>query len=150
MDEISSVSPTEDERLLAAIAHASILLAIVTSALGGVIVALIIWLAQRHKSRFVAQHAWHAFVYQVVGFVLTLLVWGCWFLAFFGSILVPLTANPRAYGTTPPVSMFVGIALIVVPLLFGTLWTLYGLWAAVRAFQGHPFRYFGLRLAEPT
>lgn len=150
MDEGTRVSATQDERLLAAVAHASILLAIVTSALGGVVVALIIWLVQRHKSRFVAQHAWQAFVYQAAGFILTLVVWGCWFLAFFGSVFIPLSINPRAYENALPVPIFLALILILVPLFFGILWTLYGLWAAVRAFQGHTFRYFGLRLGEPT
>jgi hypothetical protein len=57
------------------------------------------------------------------------------------SLLIPLLANPSAYEEAPPVLMFITLALMIVPLGLMGLWTLYGLWGALRALQGADFKY---------
>ena len=57
----SAADVTSDERILAAVAHGSIIL------FGwGVIVAMLLWITQRQKSTFVAFHALQAVLYQLL------------------------------------------------------------------------------------
>ncbi|MFQ6058992.1 MAG: DUF4870 domain-containing protein [Anaerolineae bacterium] len=135
------VAPTQDERVLAALAHGSILLGLVSNGFGGIVAALIIWLLQREKSAYVAFQALQAMVYQLLGLVVAIAAWGCWMFTFFASIFIPLLARPGAYEEAPPVSMFIGLALMLVPLGLMGLWALYGLWGALRTYQGADFKY---------
>ena len=135
------VPTTQDERTLAALAHASILLGIFTSGIGGIVSALVIWAVQRGKSNYVAYQALQALVYQVAAFLLSMLAWCCWGLLWTAMLLVPVFNNPGAYETTPPAGLWVGMALMVVPLGICGLTILYGLWAAVRCLGGHDFKY---------
>jgi hypothetical protein len=43
-----------------------------------------------------------------------------------------------------PLAFILSMVLMVVPLIFMGLWIIGGLWGAVRAFQGHDFRYLGI------
>ena len=135
------VSTTQNERLLAALSHASIVLGLFSNGVGGIVTALVIWVVQRNKSAYAAQQALQALVYQVATLLLNMLAWCCWGLLWMVLILVPLIANPGLYETTPPPGMWVGMALMVVPLAVGALTMLYGLWGAVRCLGGHDFRY---------
>ncbi len=65
---------TQEEKVLAGLSHGSILLGIFTNGIGGIVVALVIWLTQKQKSAYVAAQALQALVYQVVITVLTWVV----------------------------------------------------------------------------
>jgi uncharacterized protein len=134
-------APTRDERITAALAHASILLGIFTSGFGGVITALVIWLIQKDKSRYVAFQALQSVVYQVATMLITLLGWCCWFALYMALIFVPLSANPGAYDVNPPAGLWVGLFLMFVPFAVWGVFILYGLWAAVRTLDGRDFEY---------
>lgn len=131
----------QEERVLAGLAHGSILLGAFTNGLGGIAAALVIWLTQKEKSAYVAGQALQSLVYQIATTVLNWLLWCCWGTAWVGMILPSLIANPDAYHTTPPPGMWVGLGLIFVPLGIMGLLTLYGLWGAVRCLSGHDFKY---------
>jgi uncharacterized Tic20 family protein len=135
------VSLTQDERVLAALAHGSILLGLASNGFGGIVAALIIWLLQREKSAYVAFQALQSMVYQILGLVVAIVTWGCWMLAFFASIFIPILTHPGAYEEAPPIAMFISLVLMIVPLGLMGLWTLYGLWGALRALQGTDFKY---------
>lgn len=135
------MTTNSDERTLASLAHASILLGLLTNGIGGIGAALVVWITQRKKSAYVAFQSLQALVYQVVTFILVFTLLGCWGLVWMLMILPPLIANPAAYDTAPPPSMWVGLALMVVPLGFWVLTKAYGLWGALRSFQGRDFRY---------
>ncbi|MBN1659308.1 MAG: DUF4870 domain-containing protein [Anaerolineae bacterium] len=139
MTEVTA--PTKDERLTAALAHASILFGIFTSGFGGIITALVIWLVQKDKSRYVAFHALQSVVYQTASMLLMILSWCCWSVLYMALIFVPLTTNPEAYEVAPPAGMWVGLALTLVPLAVGAIFLLYGLWAAIRTLDGRDFEY---------
>jgi uncharacterized Tic20 family protein len=139
MSEQMSVS--QDERVLAGLAHGSILLGLFTSGIGGIVVALVIWLVQKGKSAYVAGQALQALVYQVLTFVLTMLVWCCWGLVWLLLFLPEVMANPNAYQNTPPPGLWFGLILMVIPLGVWGLTILYGLWGAVRCLGGHDFKY---------
>jgi len=131
----------QDERVLAALAHGSILLGVLTSGVGGIGAALLIWLTQREKSAYATFQALQAVVYQVVTILVNGAVWTCWGLAWMAMLLPPLFANPSAYEKAPPAGLWIGLLLMVVPAGISVLTVLYGLWGAVRCWGGHDFRY---------
>jgi uncharacterized Tic20 family protein len=132
---------TQEERVLAGVAHGSILLGIFTNGIGGIAAALIIWVTQKEKSAYAAGQALQALVYQVAATVLTWLLWCCWGVAWMGMLLPPLFANPDAYQAAPPPGLWVGLILMIIPFGIMGLITLYGLWGAVRCLSGHDFKY---------
>ena len=135
------VTISQDDKALAAVAHAGILLGIVTSGFGGIIAALIIWLVQKEKSAYVAYQALQALVYQGVVMIITMVAWCCWGLVWMLMLLPPLFANPEAYNYAPPAGLWIGLFFMVVPIAVWGLTILYGLWGAIRCLGGHDFRY---------
>jgi len=135
------VTAKQDERVLAGLAHGSILLGMFTNGIGGIGAALVIWLTQKEKSTYVATQAIQALVYQVAIFVLTGLTWCCWGGLWMAMLLPPLFTNPQAYEKAPPGGLWVGLILMVVPIAISGLTTLYGLWGAARCLGGHDFKY---------
>ena len=131
----------KNERVLAALAHASILLGAFTNGIGGIGTALVIWLTQRDKSAYAAAQALQALVYQVVAFIVVFLAWAFWGVLWTLLLLVPIFANPGAYDNAPPAGLWVGLILMLVPIAISGLTILYGLWGAARCLGGHGFRY---------
>ncbi len=132
---------SQDERIMAGLAHGSILLGFFTNGIGGIGAALLIWLTQKEKSVYVARQAMQALMYQVATFVLAFVIWGCWGVLFMMMFLPPILANPEAYNNAPPPGMWVGMTLMIFPLITMALTVVYGLWGAVRTFSGHDFKY---------
>ena len=132
---------SQDERVLAGLAHGSILLGLFSNGIGGIIAALVIWLTQREKSAYVAAQALQALVYQAVTFVVIMLAWCCWSALWMLMLFAPLSANPAAYEAALPAGFWVGLLLMVVPLGLWGLTIVYGLWGAARCLGGHDFRY---------
>lgn len=135
------VEITQNERGLAGLAHGSILLGIFTGGIGGIVTALIIWLTQKEKSPYVAGQALQALVYQSVTYLLTMAVWCCWGLCWVAAIIQPLIADPAAYETTPPVTLWLGLIFMIIPFAVWGLIILYGLYGAARGFAGADFKY---------
>jgi uncharacterized Tic20 family protein len=133
--------PNQDERVLAGLAHGSILIGIMTNGVGGVVTALVIWLLQKDKSAYVAAQALQALVYQTVTFLVTMVAWCCWGALWVATFLPAMMANPEAYETAPPAGLWIGLILMVVPLGIWGLSILYGLWGGVRCLGGHDFKY---------
>jgi uncharacterized Tic20 family protein len=132
-------STTQDERVMAAVAHATIIWPAF-----GLIAPLVIWGTQREKSPFLAFQALQAAVYQfllLLGGLLAGALNLCSFLS------MPLTAVLSAlFGEGPTICLpFLGFSCT-----FGVLFLLmlawlayvgYGLFAAVSVLQGNDFRY---------
>lgn len=131
----------QDDKVLAGLAHGSILLAPLTNGVGGVLTALVIWLVQKEKSAYVGGQALQALVYQAAVFVLTTTAWCCWGLLWMLMLLPPLFANAEAYESAPPAGLWAGMVLIAIPLSFWVFTIVYGLYAAVRCLGGHDFKY---------
>ena len=136
-----AVAVSSNERNLAALAHASILVGMFTSGVGGILVALVIWLTQKEKSAYVAFQALQALVYQVAVFLVTMLAWCCWGLLWMALLFLPLLTNPEAYETGVPPGLWAGLCLMIIPLAIWGLTLLYGLWGGVRCLSGHDFKY---------
>ncbi len=135
------LTTTQDERVMAGLAHGSTLLGLFTNGIGGIGAALIIWITQKEKSAYVAFQALQALVYQVVTLLITMMVWMCWGCLWMLLILPPLIANPGAYEAAPPAGMWIGLVFMVIPFGLMALTTLYGLVGAAQTLRGRDFRY---------
>jgi uncharacterized Tic20 family protein len=133
------VTVSQDERMIAALAHGSVLLGVPTNGIGGVAAALVIWLTQRDRSPYVAFQTLQALVYQVAVLVATMLLFGCW--GIFWILIVTPSVILAPSSAAPPPGFWIGLVSLACPLsLFGIL-VLYGIWGAIRMLGGHDFRY---------
>lgn len=131
--------PDEDERLTAAIAHASMIAN--AAGLTGLVLTVILWATQRQRSRFVRAHIVQALVYQagtLLGVVLLMLLWsGCLLLS-----LLPAALRPELYRDgTPPDTFWVALFGLILPIGYGVAATLYALYGAYQVYHGKRFAY---------
>jgi len=146
---------TQDERIMAALAHASAILPF-----WGLIGAIVIWATQKEKSRFVGFQALQVIAYQIVLILFSFLGFGCYMCSFFGTFMLMPLGIFAAEGT-PEAESIVGMLLAMlttffpfcimgVLVLMGILFIAYGLYGAVRVLQGEDFRYalIGRRLEQ--
>lgn len=128
-------SHSQEERLLAALAHGTI----VTGAIGPV-AGILIYITQKEKSTYAAGQALQAALYQLIGLVIAIIAWSCWG-GFYALSLVPLITNPEQYNDAPPLIFWIGLGSMVIPFIVMAIWGLYGLFGAVRTWLGADFRY---------
>ena len=136
--------PPREERLLAAIAHAAV---VVTGT--GVIVGVLIWLTQKEKSPYAVAQAMQAVVYQLLGAVAIVASWIA-YSVFVMIATLPLLQNPAQYEDTVPPLFWLSMASMLIPLALMVVWWLYGLWGALKCWRGEGFRYalIGKRLLK--
>jgi uncharacterized Tic20 family protein len=128
-------NPSNEERLMAAIAHATVVV------FGpGILVGVFIWLTQKDKAAYASKQGLQAAVFQLIGMILTMAMWVLWGI-FYALTWIPFVSNPELLDGPPPPIFWIGMISMVVPLLFMLAWSLYGLWGALRTFQGKEFRY---------
>jgi uncharacterized membrane protein len=131
--------PTSEERLLAGLSH-----------LLGILVALIIFLIERQKSRFVAFQAMQSILYSLCLSVIFFVVFGCLFTLIFGGATVGIVtmASQEANGSDP------GLTPLLFALPFAGFWLVFPVvmivtfaasivrWAvAILTFTGKEIRY---------
>ncbi len=148
--QLITYTPTEDERKIAALAHASVLLtfivAVTTGGIGTLVIMLIplfIWIGYKDRSPFVAFHALQSTLFQlgmlcallgatiVLGAVLTAawVITGLLSIVLVGLLLIPLALLLTAVA---------GVLLVTLPLVgLG-----YGLLGAWQVYNGDNFRYY--------
>jgi uncharacterized Tic20 family protein len=126
---------TQEERLLAALAH----VAVVAGAIAP-IAGIVIYLTQKEKSAYAAGQALQAAVYQLLGLLVIIVVWSCWGF-FYALSFIPIIANIDQYQDAPPPIFWVGLGSMIIPFIAMGLWGLYGLYGGLRAWQGADFRY---------
>jgi uncharacterized Tic20 family protein len=131
----SYVTPTQEEKLLAALAHGSILVPT-----WGLIIAAVVWITQRGKSVFVERQARQATTWQVAQLALSMVVG---VLAFATAMLgfVLAAVGGTLDGPEPPLFLFFYFPLIAVLMLGLFSFIAAGIWAAVRSLQGRDFVY---------
>lgn len=129
-------TPTSDEKLMAALAHGSILLAFL-----GPIVPAIVWMSQRKKSKYVSFHALQAMGYQALMFWLWIVV-GTLIMLFAMCLLVPLAMFVMENSNNPGVAPFV-VQIFMFLFIFGFmgLFFLTGIAGAIFCLTGREFRY---------
>jgi len=135
MDAPESTLPSQDERIMGALPHISVLIPYI-----GVIVPILIWVTQKDKSRFVYLQALQAAAYQLALFVATLLGWGCYILSFV--LLIPTIALIQPSSEWPVLAVtFIPFCVLGLIGLGWLLFLIYGIVAAIQVFQGKDFRY---------
>ena len=137
MISIDSLTPTQDERVMAALSHISALLPMV-----GVIAPIVIWITQKDKSKYVAFQALQALAYQLIMILAWFIGMGCYMLSFFGTFFtIPFSDSSQS--ASPLFALGFIIPLLVFGAIFigGFFFIIYGIVGAVMAFQGKPFRY---------
>ena len=115
---------TNEEMTVAALAHASVILGVVTGGLAGVAIALVLWLIYKDKSRYVAFQAMQALVLQLAAGAVLLLAGVTMVISFVTICLIP-------------VGLILLLALIALP--FAVLF--YGLYGAYETYYGEDFQY---------
>lgn len=126
---------TQEERLMAALAHAAIITGYMAPIAG-----ILIYVTQKEKAAYAAGQALQAAVYQLAGMLLLILAWILWGVCYFASF-IPIMAAPDAYSDAPPPIFWVSLGSMICPFLLMGLWGLYGLYGALRAWSGADFRY---------
>lgn len=132
----SEKSYSQEERLLAALAHAAIITGMIAPVAG-----LLIYITQKEKSAYAARQGMQAAIYQLLGLLVMILAWSCWGV-FYAISLIPLMTNPDQYNDAPPPIFWIGMGSMICPFIVMAIWGLYGLWGMVRAWVGADFRYF--------
>ncbi|MFN2226811.1 MAG: DUF4870 domain-containing protein [Anaerolineae bacterium] len=127
--------PSQDERIMAALAHGSVLMFGM-----GIVAAIVLWVTQKEKSRYVAFQALQAVAYHIAGLAIFLVVMGCWLALYFVSF-IPLMTTPEESAGGALWIFLVTTFLMLVPFVQMGIWILGGWWGAVRALQGKDFRY---------
>lgn len=118
---------TQDEKTMAALAHGSIVLGLVSGGVGGIIAALVIWIAYREKSAYVAFQSLQAMIFQGLTLVAAFLVGVMWaVVGVLSAIVVGLCLIP----------LVIAVSFVPVVLFF------YGLYAAYETYQGRDFEYW--------
>jgi uncharacterized Tic20 family protein len=133
MAENKSTQHSVEARLLAALAHGSVVVQGI-----GLIVGIVVYVNQREKSRFAAFQALQAAVFQLIGMIVIVGLWLVWGV-FYGLSMIPLV-NMGETDVLPPI-FWISMGSMVIPFLAMIVIGAYGLWAAIRTWQGRDFRY---------
>ena len=137
--ENTSPSVSQNERLLAAASHASILMPV-----AGSVLPFAIWVSQKGKSQFVREQSLQALVYQLSLTIFFIVGTGCLFLSFIArSISISFeTSNSKQFlNPLHDMSMLYPLLINTVVLLGLFLFSIYGILGAVKVFQGKSFQY---------
>ena len=125
-----------ENRLLAALAHGSV----VTQGLG-ILVGVVVYITQREKSRYAAFQGLQAAVYQLVNLIIVIGMWVVWGFFYGVSILSLIKLEETNPDAAPPAIFWIAMISMVIPLIYMVLVGLYGLWGALRTWQGKDFKY---------
>jgi uncharacterized protein len=140
MTDLDLLTPSQDERIMAALAQISVLVPLL-----GVIAPIVIWVTQKDKSRYVAFQSLQAVAFQLTMIFAWFVGMGCYMCSFFSMFLaIPFGASSESSQSVSPLFVLPFLTpILVMGLMFlgGFLFILYGIVAAVMTFQGKPFRY---------
>ena len=127
LEELGEKSYTPEERILAALAHGSILLSYY-----GLLIPAIIWITQRERSRFVGFQSLQAIVFQLlaVGFQFISTV-----LTLFKNVIPSLANVPS--NTFMPWVTYLHMAVSLIQIMF----VIYGFSGVIATLSGVSFRY---------
>ena len=125
-----------ENRLLAALAHGSV----VTQGLG-ILVGVFVYITQREKSHYAAFQGLQAAVYQLVNLIIVIGMWVVWGIFYGLSILSLIKLEETNPDAAPPAIFWIAMISMFIPLIYMVLVGLYGLWGALRTWQGKDFKY---------
>jgi uncharacterized Tic20 family protein len=130
---------TQDERIMAAVAHATVIWPTL-----GLVGPLVIWGTQREKSPCVRFQAVQAAVYQFILIVGGLLAGVCYMFSFFSFPCTAMLTAPfddRGAVCFPFLGLSCTFGLLFLMMLLWLAYIGYGLFGAVWVLQGEDFRY---------
>lgn len=136
----------QEQRLLAALCHASVLFAG-----AGFFVPLAVYIAQRQKSAYLAIQALQALIYQLVGAVFNILFPFCMVGAFFVPAVAAVLSGENAIEPIMGgIILFIALVFPMILVFFILAFALYGVVGAIQSYQGKDFRYIiiGNRLSR--
>jgi len=128
-------SSTQDDNLMAALAHLAVILPF-----WGIVAAIVIWATQKDKSKFVGAHAVQAIGWQVLMIVLWfagMVVYVSSFVLMIGSMAITGGARSDA----APAAILIPFGVMGLLGLVALVVVIVGLVAAYHAFQGRPYWY---------
>jgi uncharacterized Tic20 family protein len=132
--------PNQNDKIMAALGHISVLLPLI-----GLIAPIIIWTTQKEKSKYISFQVLQAIAYQLVMIFLYFVAMGCYMISFFATFLtIPLAgdgANPSS-GVIGMLGFLIPFFIFGLIFIGGGLFILYGIVGAVFTIQGKDFRYF--------
>jgi uncharacterized Tic20 family protein len=128
---------SQENRLLAALSHASVLFSS-----PGIIVPIVIYATQKQKSSYIGFQALQALIWQIVAFVFTILTSAC----MVGAIFIPVlfassSQNERILNLSVGGMFSVIIASVLLMISGNFAFIIYGIVGAIKAYQGKDFRY---------
>jgi len=137
-----SVTMNQDENIMAALAHITIIIPFM-----GLVGPIVIWVTQKDKSDYVNFQALQALTYQISTMLFWFVGMGCYICSFFGMfVLIPggaivVEGNEAVVG--PIMMMTFLIPFLVFSLMFiGFIaFMIYGIIAAIMTIQGRDFKY---------
>jgi hypothetical protein len=132
-NEISPTVPTQNDRIMAALAHVTAILPMM-----GIIAPIVIWATQKEKSEYVAFQALQAIVFQLT----MVLAWFAGMALYMGSFFATFLGMASA-GSSKSIPIFFFVPFVVMGcMMLGTLvFIVYGLIGAAMVLQGKDFRY---------
>ncbi len=131
--------PTQDERIMAALAHVGVIWPTV-----GLVAPLVIWGTQKEKSPFVRFQALQAAAYQFILILGGLVAAVCYFCSFFSFPFTALLTAPfdeEAVLCIPFFTFSCTFGILFLLLLLWLAYLGYGLFGAISVLQGQDFRY---------
>jgi uncharacterized Tic20 family protein len=131
--------PTQDERIMAAVSHVTVIWPMV-----GMIGPLVIWGTQREKSPFVGFQALQAAAYQLILILGGLVAGVCYMCSFFSFPFTALLTAPfdeEAVLCFPFLTFSCTFGLLFLLMLLWLAYIGYGIFGAVSVLQGKDFRY---------
>jgi uncharacterized Tic20 family protein len=147
-DDLAKKNTQLDERILAALAHGSIIVSVV-----GLLVPAIIWITQRQKSRFVAFQSLQAIIFQTLAAFIQLVSGLLSFIRLAASMIKTPWLSSMVQLVTTASQQLICISSIMYFISF--LFVVFGVIAAISTLRGKPFAYsrwirkFTNRLLQP-
>lgn len=135
MIEENKQEPSQDDKIVGALAHAAALMP-----MWGIIAPVLIWVTQREKSEYIRQQSAQALAWQLLQIVLFFIGMGLYMASFFlsfGTVFMMEEMNPNG----PPPSFFIPFCVMGFLFLIFLVTIVVALYAAVRNLQGHEFTY---------
>jgi uncharacterized Tic20 family protein len=132
--------PTSDERILAAISH-----------FFGFLLALVIWIFQKDKSRFVRFQSIQAMAFDLIITVIIIITVGCMVVMILGSVAlgiggIAMTSNPNDPSSGPVgifIALMTAVPILIPCIIFPLIAAIFvaRLIATIQTLQGKDFHY---------
>lgn len=141
METLENNGVSQDQRLWAAGVHLGALLAAFLTSwmvgIAGAVVAICVWFVVRDRSPFAAEHAKECFNFNLSMFLYACLAVVAGLVFGVGAVIATVATLGLAALVAAPVVLVLVLALGAIAVL----WVVFGIIAAMKAYEGQPYRY---------